>query len=123
MSGHSKWHSIKHQKAVTDARRGAAFTKLATQISLAANQGGGDAEMNVKLRLAIARAKAANMPVANIERAIKKGTGELGGTQVEEIIYEGYGPGGAAILVEVATDNRNRAASEVRNTFTKHGGR
>lgn len=123
MSGHSKWHSIKHQKAVTDARRGAAFTKLANQITLSAKQGGGDPDMNFKLRLAIARAKAGNMPMANIERAIKKGTGEGGGAQMEEIIYEGYGPGAVAILVEVTTDNRNRAASEVRNAITKHGGR
>lgn len=123
MSGHSKWHSIKHKKGIADARRGAAFTKLANAITVAAKQGGGDPEMNFKLRLAIGKAKGANMPAANIDRAIKKGTGELGGAQVEEIIYEGYGPGGVAILVEVATDNRNRAASEVRSAFTKHGGR
>jgi YebC/PmpR family DNA-binding regulatory protein len=108
---------------VTDARRGAAFTKLANQITVAAKQGGGDPDMNFKLRLAIAKAKDGNMPLANIDRAIKKGTGELGGAQVEEILYEGYGPGGVGILVEVATDNRNRAASEVRSAFTKHGGR
>lgn len=123
MSGHSKWHSIKHQKAAADAKRGAAFTKLANQITVAAKQGGGDADTNFKLRLAITQARSANMPTANIERAIKKGTGELGGAQVEEILYEGYGPGGVGVLVEVATDNRNRASSEVRNALTKHGGR
>ncbi len=123
MSGHSKWHSIKHQKAAADAKRGAAFTKLANQITIAAKQGGGDPDTNFRLRLAIDKAKGANMPTANIERCIKKGTGELGGGQIEEIIYEGYGPGGVAVLVEVATDNRNRAASEVRSAFTKHGGR
>ncbi len=123
MSGHSKWHSIKHQKAAADAKRGAAFTKLANQITVAAKQGGGDPDTNFRLRLAISKARAANMPVANIERSIKKGTGELGGAQVEEIIYEGYGPGGVAVMVEVATDNRNRAASDVRSAFTKYGGR
>ena len=123
MSGHSKWHSIKHQKAAADAKRGAAFTKLANQITLAARQGGGDADMNFKLRLAVAKAKSGNMPMANIDRAIKKGIGETGGAQMEEIIYEGYGPGAVAILVEVTTDNRNRASSEVRNVITKHGGR
>lgn len=123
MSGHSKWNSIKHQKAAADAKRGAAFTKLANQLTVAARQGGGDADMNFKLRLAINKARSANMPMANIERAIKKGTGELGGAQVEEILYEGYGPGAVAIMVEVATDNRNRAASAVRNAITKHGGR
>ncbi len=123
MSGHSKWHSIKHQKAAADAKRGAAFTKLANAITIAAKQGGGDPVVNFKLRLVMGKARSANMPQANIERAIKKGTGELGGAQVEEILYEGYGPGAVAILVEVATDNRNRAASEVRSAFTKHGGR
>lgn len=123
MSGHSKWSSIKHQKAVADSRRGAVFTKLANLITLAARQGGGDAEMNFKLRLAVAKAKAANLPTANVERAIAKGTGAGAGAVMEEILYEGYGPGGVAILVEVATDNRNRAASDVRSAFTKHGGR
>ena len=123
MSGHSKWSSIKHQKAVADSRRGAVFTKLANLITVAARQGGGDPEMNFKLRLAIAKAKAANLPTTNVERAIAKGTGASGGALVEEILYEGYGPGGVAILVEVATDNRNRAASDVRSAFTKHGGR
>lgn len=123
MSGHSKWASIKHQKGVTDARRGQAFTKIANLISVAVKQGGPDPEMNFKLRLAIAKAKSANMPTANIERSIKKGSGQLGGEQVEEITYEGYGPGGVAIMAAVATDNRNRTAAEVRSAFTKHGGR
>ncbi len=123
MSGHSKWNSIKHQKAVADSRRGAAFTKLSNLITVAAKQGGGDPEMNFKLRLAIAKAKAASMPMANIDRAIARGTGQGGGAQVEEVLYEGYGPGGVGIIVEVATDNRNRAASDVRNAFTKYGGR
>lgn len=123
MSGHSKWASIKHKKAITDARRGQAYTKLANLITLASKQGGGDPEMNFRLRLAVAKAKAANMPTANIERAIKKGLGEGGGAAVEEIMYEGYGPGGVAIMVEVATDNRNRTAAEVRSAFSKHGGR
>jgi len=123
MSGHSKWNSIKHQKAAADAKRGVAFTKLASQLTVAAKQGGGDPDTNFRLRLAITQARGANMPTANIERAIKKGTGELGGAQVEEILYEGYGPGGVGVLVEVATDNRNRASSEVRNALTKHGGR
>lgn len=122
MSGHSKWASIKHQKAVADSRRGAAFTKLANQITIAAKQGGQDPTMNAALRLAIAKAKAANMPNANIERSIQKASG-AGADQVEEIMYEGYGPGGVAILIAVATDNRNRAAAEVRSTLTKHGGR
>lgn len=123
MSGHSKWNSIKHQKAVADSRRGAVFTKLANLITIAAKQGGGDPDTNFKLRLAIAKAKAANMPTANVERAIAKGTGSGSDSQMEEILYEGYGPGGVAILVEVATDNRRRAAAEVRSAFTKHGGR
>jgi YebC/PmpR family DNA-binding regulatory protein len=123
MSGHSKWASIKQKKAITDARRGQAYTKLANLIALAAKQGGGDPEMNFRLRLAVAKAKAANMPTANIERAIKKGLGEGDGAAVEEIMYEGYGPGGVAIMVEVATDNRNRTAAEVRSAFSKHGGR
>jgi YebC/PmpR family DNA-binding regulatory protein len=122
MSGHSKWAGIKHQKAIVDARRGQAFTKLANLIAVAA-RAGVDPEMNFKLRLAINQARAANMPTANIERAVKKGSGQLGGEQISEILYEGYGPGGVAILVQVTTDNRNRAASEVRSAFTKHGGR
>lgn len=122
MSGHSKWASIKHQKGIADARRGAAFTKLANLIAVAARKGA-DPEMNFSLRLAIAKAKSANMPAANIERSIKRGSGQLGGAALEEVMYEGYGPGGAGILVECATDNRNRTASDVRTAVTKHGGR
>lgn len=122
MSGHSKWASIKHKKAITDARRGASFTKLANLISIAAKQGGADPEMNFSLRLAVSKAKAANMPSSNIERAIKKGAGGADGAAYEEITYEGYGPAGVAIIVETATDNRNRTGSEVRTALTKHGG-
>lgn len=122
MSGHSKWASIKHKKAITDSRRGQAWTKLANAVALAAREGA-DPEMNHRLRLAIAKARAANMPNANIERSIKRGSGQLGGAQIEEIMYEGYGPSGVAILVEVATDNRNRTAADVRAAFSRHGGR
>lgn len=122
MSGHSKWASIKHQKGIADSRRGAAFTKLSILISLAARKGA-DPEMNFSLRLAITKAKAANMPAAGIEKAIKRGAGLDGGAAMEEITYEGYGPGGVAILVECATDNRNRTAAEIRAAFSKHGGR
>lgn len=122
MSGHSKWASIKHKKAITDARRGASFTKLANLISIAAKQGGADPEMNFSLRLAVTKAKAANMPSNNIERAIKKGAGSADGAAYEEITYEGYGPAGVAIIIETATDNRNRTGSEVRTALTKHGG-
>ncbi len=123
MSGHSKWAGIKHQKAIADNRRGQAFTKLANVIALAAKQGGADPEMNFKLRLAINQAKAANMPSANIERSIKRGSGQGDGAQLESILYEGYGPGGAGILIDVTTDNRNRTASDVRSILTKQGGR
>ena len=123
MSGHSKWHSIKHQKAAADAKRGKAFTQLANLIAVAAKQGGPDPEMNFKLRLAIQRAKAANMPAANIERSIKRGSGQLGGDQIEEITYEGFGPGGVGIIIETATDNRNRTGPEVRTALSKSGGR
>jgi YebC/PmpR family DNA-binding regulatory protein len=123
MSGHSKWHSIKHQKAAADAKRGAAFTKLANAIALAAKKGGSDADTNFSLRLAIQKAKAANMPAANIERSIKRGSGQLGGDQIEEITYEGYGPGGAALIIETATDNRNRTGPDVRTALGKSGGR
>ncbi|HEX7259935.1 MAG TPA: YebC/PmpR family DNA-binding transcriptional regulator [Candidatus Saccharimonadia bacterium] len=123
MSGHSKWHSIKHQKGIADARRGAVFTKLANAIALATKKGGADPEMNFSLRLAIQKAKAANMPAANIERSIKRGSGQLGGDQIEEITYEGYGPGGAALIIETATDNRNRTGPEVRTALSKSGGR
>lgn len=123
MSGHSKWAGIKHKKAKVDAQRGKVFTKLIREITMAARQGGsGDPGMNPRLRTAIATAKAANMPADNIERAVKKGTGELPGVNYEEITYEGYGPAGVAVLVEVVTDNRNRTASEIRALFGKHGG-
>jgi YebC/PmpR family DNA-binding regulatory protein len=121
MSGHSKWASIKHQKGVKDARRGASFTKFANLISVAA-RGGADPATNFKLRLAVDSAKKASVPNANIERAIKRGSGQDGGAAFEEVMYEGYGPGGVAVLVETATDNRNRTASEVRSSFSKHGG-
>jgi YebC/PmpR family DNA-binding regulatory protein len=123
MAGHSKWASIKHKKAVTDARRGAQFTKLARAIQVAAKEGGGDPAGNPSLQLAVQKAKDARMPKDNIERAIAKGTGA--GTDaeaIEAVVYEGYGPGGVAILVEALTDNRNRTGAEVRNVFTRHGG-
>jgi len=122
MSGHSKWAQIKRQKASADARRGQTFTKLGREITVAARQGGPDPEANFRLRLAIQRAREANMPMENIERAIKRGTGSTDAAALEEIVYEGYGPGGAAILVEAMTDNRNRTAAEVRNIFTRAGG-
>jgi YebC/PmpR family DNA-binding regulatory protein len=122
VAGHSKWKQIKRKKAVTDARRGAAFTKLIKEITVAAKAGGGNPAGNARLRLAIDTAKAANMPAENIERAIKKGTGELEGVQYEDVTYEGYGPGGAAIFVECTTDNANRTVAELRNIFTKNGG-
>ena len=123
MSGHSKWHSIKHKKGAADAKRGALFTKLSKNITLAARDGGGDIEMNSSLRMAIDKAKQSNMPKTNIERAIKKGTGELNdGAILEEITYEGYGPSGVAIMVHCITDNKNRTISNVRHAFTSHGG-
>jgi YebC/PmpR family DNA-binding regulatory protein len=122
MSGHSKWSTIKRQKGVTDAKRSAAFTKVAREISVAARQGGGDPDANYRLRLAIEKARSANMPADNIKRSIEKATGGGEGEQYEEIVYEGYGPGGVAILVEAATDNRNRTAAEVRSIFAKAGG-
>ena len=122
MSGHSKWASIKHKKAATDAKRGAAFTKLIRELTAAAKQGGGNPENNVRLRAAISRAKVQNMPTSNIENAIKKGTGELPGIVYEEINYEGYGPKGIAVMVETLTDNKNRTTSELRNIFSKKGG-
>jgi YebC/PmpR family DNA-binding regulatory protein len=121
MSGHSKWASIKHQKGIKDARRGASFTKFAALISVAA-RAGADPDSNFKLRLAVDLARKSGVPNANIERAVKRGSGQDGSTTFEEITYEGYGPGGAAIIVEAATDNRNRTAPEVRAAFTKHGG-
>ncbi len=122
MSGHSKWATIKRKKSVTDAARGRVFTRLIKEISIAAKHGGGDPAGNPRLRTAILAAKGANMPADNIDRAIKKGTGELEGVHYEEITYEGYGPSGVAILVDTVTDNKNRTAAELRNIFTKHGG-
>ncbi len=122
MSGHSKWSTIRHKKSAADAKRGKIFTKLIKEITVSARMGTGDPEANPRLRAAIAAAKAENMPKDNIERAIKKGTGELEGANYEETSYEGYGPGGVAILVEILTDNRNRAASEVRHAFSRNGG-
>ena len=122
MSGHSKWASIKHKKGAVDAKRGKVFTKLIKEITVATRMGGKDPEANARLRAAIAAAKAENMPKENIERGIKKGTGELEGATYEEAMYEGYGPGGVAVLVEVLTDNRNRAVAEVRHLFERHGG-
>lgn len=121
MSGHSKWSTIKRQKGAKDAARGAVFTKLGNAIAIAA-RGGDDPDMNFSLRLAIDRAKAANMPMANIQRSIDRGSGKLGGDQIQEVMYEGYGPGGVAILVECATDNINRTYPEVKLAFSKHGG-
>ena len=122
MSGHSKWHSIKHKKAATDAKRGRVFTRLIKEITVAARLGGGDPVGNPRLRSVLATAKGANMPKDNIEKAIKKGTGELPGVSYEEVAYEGYGPGGVAVLVQALTDNRNRTLPEIRHLFTKYGG-
>ncbi len=122
MSGHSKWHSIKFKKAVTDSRRGKLFNKIIREITVAARIGGGDAETNPRMRTAIQKAKSVNMPGDNITKAIKKGTGELAGVHYEENSYEGYGPNGTAILVEVLTDNKNRITAEIRSTFSKNGG-
>jgi YebC/PmpR family DNA-binding regulatory protein len=122
MAGHSKWKQIKRQKAVTDAKRGVKFTKMIKEITVAARQGGGDPEGNARLRTAIETAKSGNMPAENIERAIKKGTGELEGVVYEEATYEGYGPGGAAILIQVTSDNLNRTVAHIRHLFSKNGG-
>lgn len=122
MSGHSKWSTIKHKKAAKDAKKGRLFTRLIKEITVAARMGSGDINANPRLRTAVAAAKAASMPNDNIERAIKKGTGELEGVSYEEVQYEGYGPGGAAILAQVLTDNKNRTVSEIRHLFSKHGG-
>jgi YebC/PmpR family DNA-binding regulatory protein len=122
MSGHSKWSTIKHKKGALDARRGKLFSKLARLIITAARRGGGDPSMNLALRYAIDKAKAANMPKDTIEKAIKKGTGDLGGVSYEEVLYEGYGPSGVAVMVEALTDNRNRTGPEVKRIFEKHGG-
>jgi YebC/PmpR family DNA-binding regulatory protein len=122
MSGHSKWHTIKHKKAAIDSKRGRAFTKYIKEITIAARIGGADPEGNPRLRKAIEDARGLNMPADNIKRAIMKGTGELEGGQLEEILYEGYGPAGVALLAEVVTDNRNRTVSEIRHVFSKNGG-
>src|SRR2546425_7672289 len=121
MSGHSKWASIKHKKAALDAKRGKSFTRIIKEIMIAARSGG-DPDMNPRLRTAVLAAKAVSMPADNIKRAIMRGTGELEGGQIEEVMFEGYGPGGAAVLVNVATDNRNRTVSELRHLFSKNGG-
>jgi len=122
MSGHSKWSSIKHKKAARDAKRGKVFTKLIKEITIAARLGGGDMNANPRLRTAVTTAKQQSMPNDNIDRAIKKGTGELGGGQLEQITYEGYGPGGVALILEALTDNRNRTVSEIRFILSRHGG-
>lgn len=121
MSGHSKWHTIKHKKAALDAKRGKVFTRLIKEIVIAA-RGGGDPGSNARLRTAITAAKAMSMPADNITRAVKRGTGELEGLTIEEYVYEGYGPGGAAVMVKVATDNKNRTVSDIRHIFSKNGG-
>src|ERR1700678_2505473 len=122
MSGHSKWATIKHKKGALDAKRGKIFTRLIKEITIAAKQGGGDPDGNPRLRGAIAAAKAENMPADNIKRATQRGTGELAGSSSEEITYEGYGPGGVALIDDVLTDNKNRAVSEFRHAFSKNGG-
>jgi len=122
MSGHSKWSSIKHKKAARDAKRGKLFTKLIKEITIAARIGGGDINSNPRLRTAVSAGRAQSMPNDNIERAIKKGTGELGGAQLEEVTFEGYGPGGVAVILDVLSDNRNRVVADLRYIFTRHGG-
>lgn len=123
MAGHSHWASIKHKKGAVDARRGKLFSKLSRAITVAARQSGGDPEMNLKLRYAIDAARAVSMPKDNIDRALKKGTGELEGGQLDELVYEGYGPGGVAVMAEILTDNRTRTASEIRKLLESHGGK
>ncbi len=122
MSGHSKWSTIKHKKAAADAKRGKIFSKIAKELMIAARSGGGDPSGNITLRAIIQKARGVNMPADNIDRAIKKGTGELAADALEEVMYEGYAPGGVAVIVEVVTDNRNRSASEVRHVFTRYSG-
>src|SRR5450759_475983 len=122
MSGHSKWATIKHKKAATDAKRGKTFTRVIKEIMIAARSGGGDIDANARLRSAVTAAKAVSMPADNIKRAIMRGTGELEGGQIDEVMFEGYGPGVAAVLVLVATDNRNRTVSDIRHIFSKQGG-
>ncbi len=121
MSGHSKWATTKHKKAATDAKRGKIFTKIGKELTVAARLGGGDPDGNPRLRTAVAKAKSVSLPAENIKRAIQKGTGELPGVSYEEIVYEGYGPGGVAVIIESLTDNRNRTVSEIRNIFSKAG--
>ncbi|HEM61325.1 MAG TPA: YebC/PmpR family DNA-binding transcriptional regulator [Chloroflexi bacterium] len=123
MSGHSKWSTIKRKKEATDAKRGQIFTRIAREIAIAAREGGGDPESNFRLRLVMDKAKQANMPKDNIERAIKRGTGELKGEELEEILYEGYAPNGIALLLDTLTDNRNRAVADIRRVLTRHGGK
>ncbi len=122
MAGHSKWANIRHKKARMDARKGKIFSKIAKEIIAAAREGGGNPDNNLRLRLAIEKARANDVPNENIERAIKRGTGELGGVELEETVYEGYGPGGVAVMLEILTDNRNRTAAEIRHIFSKNGG-
>jgi YebC/PmpR family DNA-binding regulatory protein len=122
MSGHSKWHTIKHKKGAADAKRGKVFTRIIKELTVAARAGGGDPDTNPRLRTIVAEAKSVNMPADNIKRAIQRGTGELPGVSYEEITYEGYGPGGAALIIEVLTDNRNRTVGEIRHLLGKHGG-
>ncbi len=122
MSGHSKWAGIKHKKAIVDAKKGKAFSKVSKEITIAARIGGGNPDMNPRLRLAIEKAKEVNMPSDNVKRAIKKGTGELPGLDYEEIVYEGYGPGGVALMIETLTDNKNRTVGEIRHILSKHNG-
>jgi len=122
MSGHSKWHTIKHKKGALDAKRGKLFTKLIKELTVAARTGGGDVEANARLRKAVSDAKAGNMPNDTIDRAIKRGTGEIEGVNYEEITYEGYGPAGVAVMIEAMTDNRNRTVAEIRHIFSKNGG-
>ncbi len=123
MSGHSKWSTIKHKKAANDAKRGKLFSKLIKEITAAARLGGGDVDMNPRLRTAISTAKSGNLPNDNIEKAVLRGTGELESVTFEELVYEGYGPGGVALMLEILTDNRNRAVAAIRHAFSKHGGR
>src|ERR1700752_3380337 len=123
MSGHSKWHTIKHKKGAADAKLGKVFTRIIKELSVAARGGGADPDMNPRLRTIIAEAKAVNMPADNIKRAIQRGTGELPGVSYEEVTYEGYGPGGAALIIEVLTDNKNRPAGEIRHLLEKKGGK
>ena len=122
MSGHSKWHTIKHKKGAADAKRGKVFTRIIKELTVAARNGGGDADTNPRLRTIVAEAKSVNMPADNIKRAIQRGTGELPGVSYDEITYEGYGPGGAAVIVETLTDNRNRTVGEIRHILSKHSG-